>query len=185
MLGHGAGGGVRSTDLVALARQLPQHGYHVVLHEQPWRVAGRRIAVAPTRLDEAWLAATEELHALQLTHLALVVGGRSAGARVACRTAAQVGAAAVLALAFPLHPPRRPERSRANEIPSNLPVLVVQGTADALGQPDEFVLKKPAQVFPIPGANHSFTRSVSGPLTNAEILEVLVAQTVRWLRSLE
>lgn len=122
---------------------------------------------------------------LNLTQWDLVVGGRSAGARVACRTAAKVGAAAVLALAFPLHPPRRPERSRANEIPTDLPVLVVQGTADPLGQPGEFVLQEPARVFAVPGANHAFTRSASGPLTNAEILEVLVAQTVGWLRSLE
>jgi predicted alpha/beta-hydrolase family hydrolase len=106
-----------------------------VLVEQPWHVAGRRVAVAPPRLDEAWLAALGALE-LRPGGSPLVVGGRSAGARVACRTATTVGAAGVLALAFPLHPPGRPERSRVGELAAaGVPVVVVQGERDAFGTP--------------------------------------------------
>lgn len=111
--------------------------------EQPWRLAGRRVAPAPVRLDEAWLDVLAEHLDTVGRHspaevLPLVVGGRSAGARVACRTAATLGARGVLALAFPLHPPGRPERSRLPELlASGLPTLVVQGTRDTFGGPGE------------------------------------------------
>ena len=108
VLGHGAGGGVGAPDLEALTA-LTADGWVVARVEQPWRVAGRRIATPPAQLDTAWLAV---LHRLTTGRarlpVPLVVGGRSAGARVACRTAAAVGATAVLALSFPLHPPGRP-----------------------------------------------------------------------------
>ncbi len=144
VLGHGAGGGIDALDLVAAAEAALALGWRVALVEQPWRVRGRRIAEAPARLDAAWVAV---LSTLQGTPL--VVGGRSAGARVACRTAAQVGADAVLCLAFPLHPPGRPERSRLPELTGvDVPVLVVQGDRDAFGVPDGAVL--------IPGADHGF-----------------------------
>ncbi|HYO19779.1 MAG TPA: alpha/beta family hydrolase, partial [Dermatophilaceae bacterium] len=113
VLGHGAGGSSWSVDLMALT-SLTGHGWLVALVEQPWRVAGRKVATPPAQLDVAWLAV---LAALTSGHGRLprpwVVGGRSSGARVACRTAAAVGADAVLALSFPLHPPGRPEKSRA------------------------------------------------------------------------
>jgi predicted alpha/beta-hydrolase family hydrolase len=100
--------------------------------EQPWKVAGSRVASAPPRLDEAWLAALEQIERPG----PLVVGGRSAGARVACRTAVPTGAAAVLCLAFPLHPPGHPERSRAPELAgAGRPVVVVQGIRDTFGTP--------------------------------------------------
>jgi predicted alpha/beta-hydrolase family hydrolase len=134
VLGHGAGGGVEAADLVALAARLPSVGVGVWRVEQPWRVAGRQVAPAPTTLDRAWLATLATVP----RDRPLVVGGRSAGARVACRTCADVRADAVVALAFPLHPPGRPERSRAGELEVDVPLLIVQGTSDAFGAPDEF-----------------------------------------------
>jgi predicted alpha/beta-hydrolase family hydrolase len=132
VLGHGAGGGVGAPDLVAAVSAATAAGWRSVRFEQPWRVAGRRVAPAPPRLDEAWLAAMEQVERPG----PLVVGGRSAGARVACRTAVATGAAAVLCFAFPLHPPGRPERSRAPELAgTGRPVVVVQGVRDAFGTP--------------------------------------------------
>jgi uncharacterized protein len=132
VLGHGAGGGVGAPDLLAAISAATAAGWRAVRVEQPWRVAGRRVATAPPRLDEAWLAALEQVDRPG----PLVVGGRSAGARVACRTAVTTGAAAVLCLAFPLHPPGRPERSRAPELAgAGRPVVVVQGVRDNFGTP--------------------------------------------------
>jgi uncharacterized protein len=132
VLGHGAGGGVGAPDLLAAAAAATAAGWRAVRLEQPWRVAGRRAAAPPPRLDEAWLAALERVERPG----PLVVGGRSAGARVACRTAVATGAAAVLCLAFPLHPPGRPERSRAPELAgAGRPVVVVQGLRDTFGTP--------------------------------------------------
>ncbi len=113
VLGHGAGGGTDSVDLVAVTAAAAAAGWRVHGVDQPWRVAGKRIAPAPPRLDEAWTAVLAVLRAEGLLSGPLVLGGRSAGARVACRTAAAEDAAGVLALAFPLHPPGRPEKSRA------------------------------------------------------------------------
>ncbi len=134
LLGHGAGGGVQAPDLLALAHALPGTGTEVWLVEQPWRVAGRRVAPAPATLDDAWLQVLADVP----RDLPLLVGGRSAGARVACRTALATGAAGVVALAFPLHPPGKPEKSRAGELDAaGLPVLVVQGANDPFGHPGE------------------------------------------------
>jgi predicted alpha/beta-hydrolase family hydrolase len=136
VLGHGAGGGVDSADLRAVAAAGADAGWRVLLVEQPWKVAGRRIAPAPARLDEAWTAVLAEVR--DLVGGPLVLGGRSAGARVACRTASAQGAAGVLALAFPLHPPGRPEKSRAAELRGvDVPLVVVQGETDAFGRPAE------------------------------------------------
>jgi uncharacterized protein len=139
VLGHGAGGGFGAADLTAVTSAGVAAGWRVVQVEQPWKVAGRRIAVAPPRLDVAWTAVLEALPGLVGDPGRVVVGGRSAGARVACRTAAEVGAVAVCCLAFPLHPPGRPEKSRAAELALALdrPLLVVQGRTDPFGGPDE------------------------------------------------
>jgi predicted alpha/beta-hydrolase family hydrolase len=153
VLGHGAGGGVDVPDLVALAERLPSSGCGVWRVEQPWRVAGRRVAPAPATLDRAWLA----ILATVPRDCPLVVAGRSAGARVACRTAAQVQASAVVALAFPLHPPGRPGRSRAEELDIDVPLLVVQGTSDAFGRPDEFPPAPNRTVVPVLG-DHALRR---------------------------
>ena len=155
VLGHGAGGGIEAPDLQRLAQLLPRRGITVVLVEQPWRVAGRKTAASPSLLDEAFVAVCDR----QRPRTPLVVGGRSAGARVACRTARQVGAIAVLALAFPLHPPGRPDRSRADELlQPTVPTLVVQGTRDPFGSAGELSpLRSPARrLVLVPGADHGF-----------------------------
>ncbi|WP_443080202.1 alpha/beta hydrolase family protein [Streptomyces sp. P9-A2] len=135
-LGHGAGGGIEARDLKALATVLPAHGVTVALVEQPWRVAGKKVAPAPKTLDTGWRGLWP---ALTQPGLPVISGGRSAGARVACRTAGELGAHAVLALGFPLHPPGRPEKSRADELlGAGVPTLVVQGGNDPFGRPGEF-----------------------------------------------
>jgi uncharacterized protein len=140
VLGHGAGGGVQAKDLVAVAGIAHSVGMSVALVEQPYRVAGRRAPAPAHQLDAAWTAVIDHLLAGELHGLPLVVGGRSAGARVACRTAEAVGAIGVLCLAFPLQPPRRsgatPAPSRLPELDAvTVPTLVLQGTRDQFGIP--------------------------------------------------
>jgi uncharacterized protein len=136
VLGHGAGGGVDAPDLVAATEVALEERFSVALVEQPYLVAGRRAPAPAPRLDEAWAAVVERLREGELEGLPLVVGGRSAGARVACRTAAETGAVAVLCLAFPVHAPGRPEKTREPELDAvKLPVLVVQGESDPFGMP--------------------------------------------------
>lgn len=177
VLGHGAGGGGQSADLTAVATGAAGVGWRVLRVDQPWRVAGRRIAPAPPRLDEGWTAVLARLRADGELPGPLVLGGRSAGARVACRTAAEQGAAGVLALAFPLHPPRRPERSRAAELQGvAVPLLVVQGERDAFGGPSEVaeaLAGHPGQVRAVPG-DHALARDV----------DAVVAAALDWLATL-
>jgi predicted alpha/beta-hydrolase family hydrolase len=142
VLGHGAGGGVAARDIVAAADAAHAQGLTVALVEQPYRVAGRRSPAPAHQLDTAWIAVVEHLRQDGLGELPLVTGGRSSGARVACRTAAPTGAAGVVCLAFPLQPP--PRRSgktapgRLSELDGvGVPTLVVQGTSDAFGMPPE------------------------------------------------
>jgi predicted alpha/beta-hydrolase family hydrolase len=142
VLGHGAGGGVDAPDLVAATGAAVREGFAVALVEQPYRVAGKRSSPAPSRLDPAWTAAVGHLLAGEFEGLALIAGGRSAGARVACRTAADTGAVGVLCLAFPLQPPRRKSGaeapSRLDELDAvEVPVLVIQGDRDRFGLPPE------------------------------------------------
>ncbi len=170
VLGHGAGGRSWSADLLALAA-LAADGWDVVLVEQPWRVAGRKVAAPPAQLDAAWIAVLHRLAAGRAAfgggaREVLIVGGRSAGARVACRTATRLGADAVLALAFPLHPPGKPERTRAGELAGvgDLPVLLVQGRADPFGRPAEFesagLVGGPRRLVAVVGG-HGFGRDVA------------------------
>jgi uncharacterized protein len=139
VLGHGAGGGIDAADLRTVADAAHAEGLAVALVEQPYRVAGRRTPPRAPQLDAAWVAVVEELRARELAGLPLVAGGRSSGARVACRTAETLGAIAVLCLAFPLVPPRRtakPPQSRLSELEAvRVPVLVVQGESDRFGMP--------------------------------------------------
>jgi predicted alpha/beta-hydrolase family hydrolase len=143
VLGHGAGGGVSSTDLRATTEAAVALGFVVALVEQPYRVAGRRSPPAAGQLDTSWLAVIDALAAGPLAGCGLVVGGRSSGARVACRTAALAQAVGVLCLAFPLLPPGAARagdvsKSRLGEleaVPSYVPVLVVQGARDPFGMP--------------------------------------------------
>jgi len=135
MLGHGAGGGVGAPDLTIAAEVAKAAGMSVALVEQPYRVAGRKAPAPPAQVDAAWIAVAAHLRE-RLGDMPLVTGGRSFGARVACRTAAQTGAVAVLCLAFPEHPPGKPEKSRQGELDAvEVPVLVVQGKSDPFGMP--------------------------------------------------
>jgi predicted alpha/beta-hydrolase family hydrolase len=136
VLGHGAGGGVSAPDLVAVTKAAVARGIAVALVEQPYRVAGRRSPAPAAQLDGSWIAVVEHLGAGPLAGLPLACGGRSSGARVACRTAAATGAAAVVCLAFPVHPPGRPEKTRLDELDGvKAPVFVVQGSSDPFGMP--------------------------------------------------
>jgi predicted alpha/beta-hydrolase family hydrolase len=140
VLGHGAGGGVNAPDLVAAAAVALELGLSVALVEQPYRVAGRRSPAPAQHLDAAWVAVVEHLRSAELRDLPIVTGGRSSGARVACRTASQAGVAGVLCLAFPLQPPKRKSgtqaASRAPELDAvTVAVLVVQGEGDPFGMP--------------------------------------------------
>jgi uncharacterized protein len=139
VLGHGAGGGVEARDLVAATEAALAAGLTVALVEQPYRVAGRRAPPRAPQLDEAWTAVVADLRAHELAGLPLVVGGRSLGARVACRTAEATGAVGVLCLAFPLEPPQRGDKPRPSRLAEldvvRVPTLVVQGERDPFGIP--------------------------------------------------
>ena len=136
VLGHGAGGGVEAPDLVTATGAARDARFSVALVEQPYSVAGRRSPAPAGQLDAAWIAVVEHLRGGELAGLPLVSGGRSAGARVACRTAAETGAVGVLCLAFPVHAPGRPEKTRLSELDAvEVPVLVVQGESDPFGMP--------------------------------------------------
>ncbi|MEU7132269.1 alpha/beta family hydrolase [Streptomyces sp. NPDC046261] len=179
-LGHGAGGGVEARDLRALAADLPLTGVTVALVEQPWRVAGKRVAPAPKALDEAWRALWP---ALAAPGLPVVAGGRSAGARVACRTGAELGAVGVLALSFPLHPPGKPEKSRAGELTgAGLPTLVVQGARDPFGRPEEF--PPGTEPVAVPHGDHGFAVPKSADVTQEEALAVITYAVRTWLKSI-
>jgi len=181
VLGHGAGGGIQARDLAALAAALPSRGIRVVRVEQPWKVAGRKIAGTPATLDRAWCAAVASLSEQGALQGPLVVGGRSAGARVACRTALTVGAAGCLGLAFPLHPPGRPERSRLGELlGTGVPTLVVQGERDSFGTPEEF--PPGVEVVPVPHADHAFKVARSAPVSQDEVLALVVDAVTTWLQ---
>ena len=139
VLGHGAGGGVEAVDIATAAEVAREARLTVALVEQPYRVAGRRSPAPARQLDAAWEAVIEDLRERELVAGSLIAGGRSLGARVACRTVDAVGAAAVLCLAFPVHPPGKgddPSKSRQGELDAvEVPVLVVQGTSDPFGMP--------------------------------------------------
>jgi uncharacterized protein len=177
VLGHGAGGGVQAKDLVAVAHVAHSVGLSVVLVEQPYRVAGRRSPAPARQLDAGWTAVTDHLLAGELGGLALVAGGRSSGARVACRTAEATGAAGVLCLAFPLQPPRRsgstPAQSRLPELDAvTVPVLVVQGTRDPFGIPPAIKSRTVVQV----AGNHSLRTDLAavGEAVRAWLLRVVL-----------
>ena len=166
MLGHGAGGGVGARDIQAAAQVAGEHGLTVALVEQPYRVAGRRSQAPAAQLDAAWIAVAEHLSGPPL-----IVGGRSAGARVACRTAAQTGAIGVLCLAFPLHPPGRPEKTRLPELELvDVPTLIIQGESDPFGMPPAAPEREVVRLR----GNHSLSSDMPG----------LRAAVADWLRRL-
>ena len=165
VLGHGAGGGVSAPDLMVASRVALERQVSVALVEQPYLVAGRKSQAPATQLDAAWVAVVARLRD---EGLPLIVGGRSAGARVACRTAGDTGAAAVLCLAFPVHPPGRPEKSRLAELDAvQVPVLVVQGERDPFGMP--------------PDAPNRTVVKVAGDHSLKTDLEAVAAAIENWL----
>ena len=172
LLGHGAGGGTNARDLVAVRDVALSLGISAALVEQPYRVAGRRSPAPARQLDASWTAVVDQLRADELSGLPLVVGGRSLGARVACRTSAATGAVALLCLAFPLQPPRRSGAaaapSRLSELDAvTVPMLVVQGSGDPFGMPPATARRTVVQV---PG-NHSLRTD----------LEAVAAAVRAWL----
>jgi predicted alpha/beta-hydrolase family hydrolase len=168
VLGHGAGGGVESPDLVGAARAANRAGLTVALVEQPYRVAGRRSPAPAKQLDAAWTSVVEEL----AFEVPLIAGGRSSGARVACRTAAETGASAVLCLAFPVHPPGRPEKSRLDELDAvAVPTLVVQGERDPFGTPPAAPNRTVVQV---PGTHSLRTRSTVETAVSEWLLSIRI-----------
>jgi uncharacterized protein len=176
VLTHGAGGGIDAPDLVRLARTLPQQDVSVVLVEMPWRVAGKKLAPAPAAIDAAYLAVLDQLR----TRSPLVLGGRSAGARSACRVARHVGARGVLAFSFPLHPPGRPEKSRLEELRgARLPVLVIQGENDPFGTPEEF--PDDVELAVVPAADHSMSVPKRASVSQADALAIVLEATLEWV----
>jgi len=190
LLGHGAGGGVETHDVAALAAGLPAQGIGVVRLEQPWRVAGRKVASAPPTLDVALRLAVEALPEAD-RGVPLVLGGRSAGARSAARCAAELGAAGLVLLAFPLHPPGKPERSRRAELAGALgagvPALVVQGENDAMGRADEVAAAftgaegEGLDLVVVPGADHGLKVAKRAPLTLEDVQALVVESALEWI----
>ena len=154
----------------------------VALFEQPWVVAGRKVASPPATLDVGLRAAAAVLAA----PAPLVVGGRSAGARSAARCATGLGAAGCLALSFPLHPPGRPEKSRLDELAgAGVPTLVLQGERDAMGRPEEFPDRlSGVRVVVVPHADHGLAVAARAPVTRAEVLQLVVDETAAWISSI-
>jgi uncharacterized protein len=170
-LGHGAAGGVASGDLVAVTNVAVSEGLSVALVEQPYRVAGRRSPAPARQLDAAWTAVIEDLLAGELRGLPLLVGGRSLGARVACRTAAATGAVGLVCLAFPLQPPGRSGKARPSRLSEldevSVPMLVVQGARDPFGIP--------------PAAERRTVVQVPGDHSLRTDLEAVAAAVRSWL----
>jgi uncharacterized protein len=156
VLGHGAGGGVDAPDLQRVQAVALAAGVRVALVTQPYRIAGRRAPAPAPQLDEAWTAVVGQIADGAVP---LLVGGRSSGARVACRTASALGAAGVLCLAFPLHPPGKPDRSRAPELPTGIPTLVVNGDRDPFGVPEPTPCVEVAVRL---GATHDLRKDLAG-----------------------
>jgi predicted alpha/beta-hydrolase family hydrolase len=175
VLTHGFGGGIDAPDLVRLARTLPQQDISVTLVEMPWRRA-RKPAPAPAMIDECYTAVVDSMR----TRSPLVIGGRSAGARSACRIARNVGARGVLALSFPLHPPGKPEKSRLSELQgARVRTLVIQGESDPFGTPEEF--PGDIDLAVVPAADHSMKVPKSAPVSQADALAVVLEATLEWV----
>jgi uncharacterized protein len=186
VLGHGAGGGVSAADLELLATSLPALSTSVVRFEQPWRTAGRTAGAPPPKLDEAWRAALDWLAAQEWAQHPLLVGGRSAGARVACRTASDTNPAAIVCLAFPLHLPGRPEKSRVAELLlPTVPRLVLQGSKDSFGSAEEIRVAigdtEGISIVELPSADHGYRIAKSSAFTPAELRTTLVAEVSRFI----
>lgn len=179
VLGHGAGAGPETHDLVALSKGLALHGISVVRVEQPWHVEGKKVAPKPQHLDRGWEAVFNHLRSRK----PLIVGGRSAGARVACRTARRVGAIGVVALAFPLHPPGQLANTRSPELlGAGVPTLVIQGERDPFGTPYEFPTSVDMTI--VPGAAHDLKVPKRHELSQEEADTMIVEAAAEFITRL-
>ena len=175
-IGHGAGGGIEAPDIKAAAKACLDAGFAVARVVQPYRVAGRRSPAPATQLDAAWLAVISALRRRRgLASVPVIAAGRSSGARVACRTASDVKAAGVFCLAFPLHPPGRPDKTRLPELELvDVPVLIVQGDRDPFGMPPATDMRT---VLVVPGADHGLKKDTAGTgRAVVEFVRLLAAQ---------
>jgi len=180
LLSHGAGGGIEARDLTELATYLPRQGVTVMLFEQPWRRAGRKVATPPATLDIGLRAAADAIR----VRTPIIVGGRSAGARSACRSARSLGAAGCLALSFPLHPPGKPEKSRLDELSgAGVPTLVIQGGNDPFGKPEEFPDPLPTRtdLAVVPDADHGFAVPKRASITQADAMDIVLEAALEWV----
>lgn len=178
VLTHGAGGGIDAADLQVLADHLPPQGVDVHLVEMPWRVAGKKVAPGPAVLDECFSAVLKELNLDNP-----VIGGRSAGARSACRVSGYVPVSGVLALSFPLHPPGKPEKSRQHELAQlEVPTLIVQGQRDPFGRPTAF--HPDLTVTVVPDADHGLRVSKRGPMEQQDALAMVLEAVLEWIGNL-
>ena len=194
VLGTGASGNVEAVDLSLMPRQLPSRGVSVVRVEQPWHVAGGKMPSRPPILDAGWRDVLAALRSdpgfagLAVADHPVYVGGRSNGARVACRTASSSegshpGVAGVVCFAFPLHPPGRPDQTRLPELLApEVPRLVFQGERDAFGSAEQLAIELGSsagvRVVPVPFADHSMRAAKSAPVTGTQIAELLITTTV-------
>ncbi|HNA98428.1 MAG TPA: hydrolase [Marmoricola sp.] len=178
VLTHGAGSGIEAVDLQVLADHLPPQGISVHLVELPWVVAGKKVAPSPRIIDESYAAV---LKALALVDP--VIGGRSAGARSACRISTYVPTSGVLALSFPLHPPGKPEQSRLSELDLvEVPPLVVQGESDSFGRPSEFPSE--TVLTAVPGADHAMKVAKKGGISQEDALALILEAVLEWMGNL-
>src|SRR4051794_39488635 len=176
VLTHGAGGGIDAPDLLRLARTLPQQEVSVTLVEMPWRLQGKKLAPRPELIDQSFLAVMNSMR----MRSPLIIGGRSAGARSACRIARSVGAKGVLALSFPLHPPGRPERSRLSELlGARVPSLVIQGEHDPFGAPEEF--PDHVDLAVVPSGDHSLRVPKAAQIDQDDAMAVVLEATLEWI----
>lgn len=186
LLGHGAGGSATTPLLLAVAEALVAAGLAVVLLDQPYRVAGRRSPAPAPQLDAAVVDVVARLRA-EWPDLPLIVGGKSSGGRVGCRVASTVGAVGVVVLGFPLRPPARPDRSRAAELAAGCPVLVVQGSRDSFGTPDEVRSAAgdlPVTVHEVAGGDHSFVPRKGVGRTRHDCFAEVAAVVTLWVGDL-
>lgn len=185
LLSHGAGNGSDTADVLALAEFLPRRGVSVARFDQPWKVAGRKVATAPPTLDVGLRAAVAAFERGARASSPLFVGGRSAGARSACRCAVELGAAGVVAMSFPLHPPGRPEKSRLFEVEgAGVPVLVVQGERDPMGRPEDFpesLWAAEGALHVVPGADHGLKVPKSAGVTTDEAYRLMAERVRVWI----
>jgi uncharacterized protein len=178
LLSHGAGTGIGTLDLQVLATRLPKSGWSVALFEQAWLVSGRKVATPPGTLDAGLSAAASQVRTLA-PGLPLVLGGRSAGARSAARCSRPLEAAGTLLLAFPLHPPGKPEKSRVTELLAARDPLLIQGANDAFGRPEEFPAYGKLAV--VPHADHSFKVAKRFGVSPQEVAQQISGTALNWL----